>query len=132
MNFEFTLKSDLESGIKKVTDALKSVGFGILTRIDFDQKIKEKLGVDLPKTTILGACNPTLAYEAYKKDSNMLLLIPCNVVLEEKEDYLQVKIIKPSYMMKMLNSVELEKLAKEADESLEKVIATLKGESYGF
>jgi uncharacterized protein (DUF302 family) len=127
MNFEINLNSDIESGISKITEALKSIGFGILTRIDFDQKIKEKLGIDLPKIAILGACNPTLAYEAYKRDSNMLLLIPCNVVLEENGNTLNVKLIKPSFMMKVLNSPELQALAKTADDSLENAIQSLKG-----
>ncbi len=127
MNFEINLNADIETGISKITEALKSIGFGILTRIDFDQKIKEKLGITLPKITILGACNPTLAYEAYQRDSNMLLLIPCNVVLEEKANSLSIKLIKPSFMMKTLNSPELQELSKTADASLEKAIQSLKG-----
>ena len=127
MNFEINLTTDLETGVAKTTEVLKSIGFGILTRIDFDQKIKEKLGINLPKITILGACNPTLAYEAYLRDSNMLLLIPCNVVLEEKGNKLSVKLIKLSFMMKVLNSPELQALAKTADDSLENAIQSLKG-----
>ena len=108
MNLEIILNASLETAILQVTQVLKEAGFGILTRIDFDQKIKEKLGITLPKTTILGACNPQLAYEAYQKDPNMLLLI------------------KPTFMMKTLGSKELETLAVQADLVLEKAIHSLK------
>ena len=126
MNFEFTLNTNLETGIEIITEALKAIGFGMLSRINFDEKIKEKLGIELPRTTILGACNPLIAYEAYQRDSNVLLLIPCNVVLEETPGVLKIKIIKPSYMLNLLNSRELQTIAIEADLAIETAILTAK------
>ena len=122
LSYDFNLSDSLESGVQKLTEALKNEGFGVLTRIDFDKKIQEKLGKALHPIAILGACNPKLAYEAYLKDSNMLLLVPCNVVLEEHEPgKLSVKMMKPSSMMQSLDSEGFSTLAKEADAALLKV-----------
>ena len=126
LSYDFNLNDSLESGVQKITDALKTQGFGVLTRIDFDKKIHEKLGKSLHPIAILGACNPKLAYEAYLKDANMLLLVPCNVVLEEYEPKkLSVKMMKPSSMMQSLDSKDFLALAQEADNALLRVKDTL-------
>mgnify|MGYP000706938588 CR=1 FL=1 len=111
LSYNLILEEEFETGITKVTDALKTEG----------------LGKDLHPIAILGACNPKLAYEAYLKDSNMLLLVPCNVVIEQTEaKKLSVKMIKPSAMMKSLSSSAFQKLAEEADLTLLKVVRLLK------
>jgi uncharacterized protein (DUF302 family) len=69
--------------LEKVTNALKDQGFGVLSRIDFHQKVKEKLGKEIPATVILGACHPGLAFEAYQMNPGVTNLMPCNVVLQE-------------------------------------------------
>ena len=128
MKFEKKISGSFDSAILTVTEALKKVQFGILTRIDFDQKIKEKLGKELPRTTILGACNPALAYEAYLNDPNMLLLIPCNVVVEQKTDGVNVSVIKPSEMLKQLNAPHLKAMAEKADHILQEAIQSMECE----
>ncbi len=126
MSFDLTMNSDLDTGIQKITEALKTEGFGVLTRIDFDQKIKEKLGHTLPRTVILGACNPTIAYEAYVQDPNMLLLVPCNVVVTETSNQeLSARFIKPSAMLKALENPSLLPFAKIADLMLEKAVTKI-------
>ncbi len=122
LSFEATLNLPFDSAIEKTTECLKAEGFGVLTRIDFDQKIKEKLGHTLPKTAILGACNPGFAYEAYSKTPDMLLLVPCNVVVEELgANRSKVRLIKPSSMVKTLDSPDLVKMAEQIDAVLERV-----------
>ena len=122
LSFNIKLEADFETGISRVTEALKERGFGVLTRIDFDKKIKEKLNQDLARTSILGACNPKLAYEAYQKAPDTLLLIPCNVVVQEISiGKLEIKFMKPSEMMKFLGSPELISLAASADQVLKEV-----------
>ena len=110
----------------QVTEALQKVGFGILTKIDFACKIKEKLDKVVTPTVILGACNPAMAYEAYTQDKNMLLLIPCNVTLEQvSETQVKVSMVKPTMILKTLEKPNLLQMATQADEILDKVIQGL-------
>ena len=88
--------------------------------------MKEKLDKDVRPTVILGACNPGLAYEAYSRDPDMLLLVPCNVTLEQiSPTEVKVGIIKPTSMLKSLNRPDLTAMAVEADGILEKALNTL-------
>ncbi len=126
LSIDVTLPLPLESAVEKTTEALKTEGFGILTRIDFDQKIREKLGHTLPRTAILGACNPGFAYEGYRKDPRMLLLIPCNVVVEEiGPNQSRVRIIRPSAMTESLHSPEMQALAGQIDAILERAASRI-------
>lgn len=126
LKIEKIINSTIESAEEKVTEALKLKGFGILTKIDFASKMKEKLNKDLNPTIILGACNPSLAYEAYSKDPNMLLLVPCNVILEQiSNSEIRVSMIKPTAMLKSLGKPDLVELAKDADDILDLVIQKL-------
>lgn len=113
------LKTDVESAINTITPLLKEIGFGILSRIDFDQKIKEKLNQDINKTVILGACNPLLALEAYKQNTDVALLIPCNLVLTQKSPTeCVVEMMKPTLMINFLPNVKMESLLQKADSDL--------------
>jgi uncharacterized protein (DUF302 family) len=126
LSFNQTLALPLDTAIERVTESLKTRGFGILTRIDFDQKIKEKLGHAIPRTVILGACNPGFAYEAYRKNPDLLLLVPCNVVLEEKgPEKIEVRIVKPSSMVDFLDHPGMGAMAKEVDQALESALREL-------
>ena len=86
-----------------ITAAIKPIGFGILTRIDFDQKMKEKLGETIPKTVILGACNPKLAFEAFQQTTDVALLVPCNIVVRELgPNRVMVEAMRPTQMLSFL------------------------------
>jgi uncharacterized protein (DUF302 family) len=126
LGFEKTIKSTMVLAEEKLTQVLQEKGFGILSRIDFACKMKEKLNKTVPPTLILGACNPALAYEAYTQDKNMLLLVPCNVTLEQTSDSeVKVSMIRPSMMLKALEKENLITMAKQADDILEAVIQGL-------
>lgn len=97
------VRGSLEQICERVISAITPTGFGILTRIDFDKKLKEKLDVVINPCVVLGACHPGLAYEAYKLTTDVALLIPCNIVLTEKEKgIIRVEAVRPSQMLQLL------------------------------
>ena len=120
------LNLDVDTAITRVTEAIKEIGFGVLTRIDFDVKIKEKLQENMPKTVILGACNPRLAYEAYKQNTDALLLIPCNIVIRETGPSTSlIEAMRPTVMIEQLVQVKNTETILDAEKNLERVISTL-------
>ncbi|MDD4974121.1 MAG: DUF302 domain-containing protein [Bacteriovorax sp.] len=126
INFKKEVKGQIDEVTKRLIEKLGQQGFGVLTRIDFHEKIKEKLGKDLPPVIILGACNPALAYEAFQRNTDVTSLIPCNAVVRmiDKEK-VSVELTKPSSLMAILGDKELQQLATEADFKLEKVLEEL-------
>jgi len=84
--FEVTVPVPYEQAIEKTTAALKTEGFGILTRIDVKQTLKEKLNAEFRPYAILGACNPPLAHKALAHKGEVGLMLPCNVTVEAKDD----------------------------------------------
>lgn len=84
--FERTVSGGFEETVERTREALKNEGFGVLSEIRMDEKLKEKLGVDFRKYVILGACNPPLAYKVVQEDINIGLLLPCNVIVYEADE----------------------------------------------
>jgi len=126
INIKREISDNLENAIERATKALAGEGFGILTRIDMHSKIKEKTGKDILPTVILGACNPTLAYEAYTANSDVASLLPCNAVIREvAPGRLSVEFAKPSSMMQILGDVSLVELAEAADARMATALAKL-------
>lgn len=116
----------VEDVCTKVTEAIKAIGFGVLTRIDFDQKIQEKLNQKINRTVILGACNPKIAYEAYLQSTDVALLIPCNIVVRELDNgKVLVEAIRPTKMLDFLQKLEKSSLVQSAEDDLRKVILNL-------
>lgn len=79
------LDADFDTAVERTRAALKDEGFGVLSEIRMDEKLKEKLGVDFRKYIILGACNPPLAYKTVQHDINIGLLLPCNVIVYDAD-----------------------------------------------
>lgn len=111
-----------EEAIKKVKEQLSKEGFGVLTEIDVTSTLKKKLGVDIEKYIILGACNPSLAHRALQAEQDIGLLLPCNVIVYEKEGKVFVNAINPSVTMNFVENEELEGIAKDVTQRLENVI----------
>lgn len=124
VNMKRVIVATTEEAVERVTAALKSQGFGVLTRIDLHSKIEEKLGKKLKPVVILGACNPQLAYEAYQRDTNVASLLPCNAVIRSLDgNEVSIELARPTAMMEMLQNQELVALAEVADRSLEAALA---------
>jgi uncharacterized protein (DUF302 family) len=120
------IKTDFEQAIQLVIVALQKEGFGVLSEINLQQKLKEKLDVDFRKYKILGACNPPAAYKALLQEDKIGTLLPCNVILQELDDnQIEVAAVDPVASMMSVENKELSAVAKDIKLSLERVIASL-------
>lgn len=120
------IKSDFEQAVQLVTEALKKEGFGVLSEIDIQQKLNEKLDIDFRKYKILGACNPPNAYKALQQEDKIGTLLPCNVILQEVDDnMIEVAAVDPVASMMAVENRKLTGIATEIKGKLEKVIASL-------
>jgi uncharacterized protein (DUF302 family) len=111
-----------EEAINRVTEELKKEGFGVLTTIDVKETLKKKLGVDFDKYIILGACNPPFAYKALQAEYNLGLLLPCNVVVYERDGKVFVSAFDPMVMTQIIDNPALKEIAQEVRKKLERVI----------
>lgn len=127
MNYGFskTVELSFEDTINKVTEELKKEGFGILTTIDIKETFKNKIDVDFKKYTILGACNPPLAHKALQAEEEIGLLLPCNVIVYEKEGKSVVSVFDPSLMTKVVENENLNPIAEEVKEKLQRVFDSI-------
>ncbi len=125
--FQKTLFSvSFDEAIEKVTEELKKEGFGILTEIDVQATLKKKLDVDFRRYRILGACNPPFAYQALQAELHIGAMLPCNVVVMEKDDgNINVSAIEPVASMMAVGNSKLNSVAKQIQKKLEKVINNL-------
>jgi uncharacterized protein (DUF302 family) len=124
MNYGFSKTTDysFEQAIEKVTEELKKEGFGILTTIDVKDTLKKKIDVDFKRYTILGACNPKLAHGALLAEEELGLLLPCNVIVYEKEEKTVISVFDPMVMTHLIDNPELNPIAEEVKKKLVKVL----------
>ena len=124
--FSTTVSEAFEDAIVKTTEALKTEGFGVIADINIQGKIKEKLGVDFKKYRILGACNPPSAYKALQVEDKIGTMLPCNVVVIEKENgTTEIAAINPVASMMAIENPKLAPLAQEITDKLKRVISLL-------
>lgn len=123
INFKKELNGQFEDIILTLTEELKTEGFGILNRTDLHQKFQEKLGKKVAPVTILGACNPALAYDVYQANSDVASLLPCNAVVRDiGQGRISVELAKPTALMEVLGDPKLVEAAKDADHRLARVL----------
>jgi uncharacterized protein (DUF302 family) len=111
--------------VEQVRAALSEQGFGVLTEIDVQATLREKLNEETGPYLILGACNPPLAHRALTVDPSIGLLLPCNVVVRADGDHTLVEALDPDVMVTMTGKPELEPVAAEAKERLAAALATI-------
>ncbi len=124
--FSKTLEIPFEEAIAAATEALKKEGFGVLTEIRIHEKLKEKLNVDFPRYSILGACNPAFAYKALQAENKIGTMLPCNVIVRETEEgAVEVAAVNPIESMKAIENPMLGAVAIQVTEILQRVIESL-------
>ena len=111
--------------VTRVRDALKSQGFGVLTEIDVQATLHEKLGEEMEDYLILGACNPPLAHRALSTDRHIGLLLPCNVVVRTEDGQTIVEALNPQIMVTVAHEPELQPVADEAASRLRAALDSL-------
>jgi uncharacterized protein (DUF302 family) len=127
MSYYFSKKSALgfEEAIEKVTEALKSEGFGVLAEIDVKETLKKKLNVDFRPYKILGACNPHFAYKALQAEDKVGIMLPCNVIVQDKGNGVEIAAVDSVASMQAIDNPKLSEIADEIRESLHRVIESL-------
>lgn len=127
IGYGFSRKLDLgvEQAIERVKETLKDEGFGVLSEINITEKFKEKLGVEFRNYVILGACNPSIAYQALQEEIGLGLLLPCNVVVYEEGGQSVVAAIDAAKMMSVVSNPKLEIATAQVNEKLQRAIANL-------
>jgi uncharacterized protein (DUF302 family) len=126
-----TIQSPFEQTVAHVKEALKTEGFGVLTEIDVQRTLREKLGVEMERYVILGACNPPLAYQALQLEPQIGLLLPCNVVIRETTEGCLIEAVDPEAMLGIVGNTHVAAVAHEARERLQRVIARLEEQMSG-
>ena len=127
--FNTTVSGNFDSIVEKVTELLKNEGFGILTEIDIQQTLKNKLDVNFRKYKILGACNPPFAHLALEAENKIGTILPCNLIVQELDDNkIEVAAINPMVSMQAVKNKDLENIAEEVSNKLKNVIINLENE----
>jgi uncharacterized protein (DUF302 family) len=124
MNYGFhaTIKGPFDAAVQRVVDTLKAEGFGVLSDIDIQKAMKEKLGKDVAPHRILGACNPPLAYKALQAEADIGLLLPCNVTVRQGDgDDIVVGFLNPDMMVQLTANPALKEVAEDASNRLHRV-----------
>lgn len=122
-HYSKTIEDTFENAIDRTVEELKKEGFGVLTEIDVKETLKMKLDVDFRKYKILGACNPPFAYKALQSEDKIGVMLPCNVILQEKEaNKIEISAVDPMSSMMSVENPSLEGIAKEVQAKLNKVI----------
>lgn len=127
MKYGFSKTTDysFEQAIEKVTEELKKEGFGVLTTIDVKDTLKKRIDVEFKNYTILGACNPRFAHNGLQIEEELGLLLPCNVIVYEKNNKTVVSVFDPAIMTVIVDNAELKTVAEEVKLKLERVIKAI-------
>jgi uncharacterized protein (DUF302 family) len=122
--YVISVETDLsfDEAVNRTRDLLKEAGYGVLCEIDVKAKLEEKLGVEREPYMILGACDPPLASEGLNAEPDLGALLPCNVVIYEREGRTRVAAVEPERMLSKVGNEELESIATRVREDLARVV----------
>ena len=120
-----TVDIPFDKALEKVTLALKEEGFGVLTQIDVSSTLKQKLDVDFRPYMILGACNPNFAHQALQHEDKIGTMLPCNVIVQQLEDKVEISAVDPIASMQAVENESLGDLATQVRAKLERVVAAV-------
>jgi uncharacterized protein (DUF302 family) len=130
---EVELRESFAAALARTREALKAEGFGILTEVDLQQTFRDKLGQEFRPYVMLGACNPPLAYRALSNAPEVGLLLPCNATVEARSDGGSlVRLVNPDLLLsagRLADRPEIQEIAADARQRLERVAASLRGTS---
>lgn len=127
MDYGYKKQVDIgyETTVARTREELSKEGFGVLTEIDVKETLKQKIDADFDKYIILGACNPSFAFQSLQSERDIGLLMPCNVIVYEKEGKTFVSAVMPSVAMGMIDNKKLGAVAAEVELKLKKVIDSI-------
>ncbi|MCI0513992.1 DUF302 domain-containing protein [candidate division KSB1 bacterium] len=127
MRYYFSKMTNLafEAAVLKIIEELKKEGFGLLTEINVKETLKKKLNVDFRPYLILGVCNSPFAYQALQTEDHIGLLLPCNVIVQQHAEQVEVAAVNPLVTMQAVQRPELSQLAQSVAEKLQKVIENM-------
>lgn len=117
--------ADFDTTVERVRAALADEGFGVLTEIDVQATLREKLGEEMEPYLILGACNPPLAHRAIGAEPQIGVLLPCNVVVRMEGDDVVVDAMEPESVLAMVGAPAMEEIAAEVRGKLESVVGAV-------
>ncbi len=124
--FSKRIRTSFDSGIDRVTEALKKEGFGVLTEIDVPAVMKKKLGVSMKPYKILGACNPQFAHKALEIENKIGTMLPCNVIVQQVTDEeIEVAAVDPIASMQAVVNPALAEVANQVQAKLRGVVESL-------
>lgn len=121
-SYKKNLALPFSKAVEKTKQELTNEGFGVLTEIDLQATLKNKLGADYPACVILGACNPQFAYSSLLAEEGISLFLPCNVVVKEEGDQVSIGTILPRTLAKVIGNRKLMQIAKIVEGKLKKVV----------
>lgn len=124
--FMTLIDGDFPAAINRVREALHTEGFGVVSEIDIAKTFKDKIGVDFQPYVILGACNPVLAHEALKIEDKVGTMLPCNVIVQQTSDGIEVAAVDPVASMKAIENDQLSEKAALVAGKLRRVIEQLR------
>ena len=120
-----TVDAQFDEAVARVREQLAEEGFGVLSEIDVQAALKEKIGKEMEPYLILGACNPNLASQGLECEPDLGVLLPCNVVVRVQEGQVHLAAMEPLTAMRLADNPELESLAQEARERIERAITNV-------
>ncbi|MEZ5896373.1 MAG: DUF302 domain-containing protein [Parvularculaceae bacterium] len=120
-----TVSGSFDDVITRVVDALKAEGFGVLTEIDVAATLKKKIDVDFRPYRILGACNPKMAHKALSAEDKIGVMLPCNVIVQQTENGVEVAAVDPVASMQAVENPGLADIAGPVKAALTRVVRSL-------